>query len=280
MLRAASVLGLLVLAACGGSKKATPDGAAGSAGADAAGTAGSSGAPGDAGTVDVAGTMGGGGTSVAGGGGTGVAGGGGTGVAGRGGTGAAGVGVAGASGGGGTGASGGTSGAAGTRSGAECRTADDCMLASDCCACSAEPKGTPADSCPAICKVDMCTAIGIQQHEVTCAFGRCVLARSCVTTRVTCPADPAACPAGTVHSVLDDCWGPCLPPTECSAVMDCGSCGAGSVCVRNEELRGQIIGCVTPAPDCRAGGYCQCLAACSVGCAETDAGVGCFCPGC
>ena len=99
-------------------------------------------------------------------------------------------------------------------------------------------------------------------------------------SRVTCLADPAACPAGTVHSVLDSCWGPCLLPTECTHVNDCGACGEGSVCVRNNDWSRVGTACVTPAPDCRAGNYCGCLAVCPVACRQTDAGVLCFCGGC
>jgi len=227
MQRISSVFGLLVLAlATCGTKKASPDGGAGSTGADAASTAGSSGATAGAGAIGVAGTPGNGGAAGAPA--TGVAGQGaaGTGVAGQGAAGSAGGGASGA--GGGAGAAGGATGAGG---GAECQTTQDCMLASDCCACRAEPKGRPVDSCPAICTVDVCRANEIQQHEVACVHGRCVLARSCDTTRVACIGDPPACPPGTVHSVRDSCWGPCLLPTECSAVTECGTCGAGrSVC--------------------------------------------------
>jgi hypothetical protein len=80
--------------------------------------------------------------------------------------------------------------------------------------------------------------------------------------------------------VRDTCWGPCLPPTECSAVPDCNSCPAGSVCVRSDRLGTTGAGCVAPASDCRAGSYCGCLGACTAGCAENDGGVGCFCGGC
>jgi hypothetical protein len=162
----------------------------------------------------------------------------------------------------------------------ECRTAADCVLVSDCCACRAEPKGAQVASCLATCAIDACAANQIEAHEVTCAFDRCVLARSCDTTRVTCLADPAQCPPGTILSERDGCWGPCLPPTECSRVAACSSCGAGSVCVRQQVTAGYVIGCVTPAPDCRAGNYCGCIEACPGACAEADAGVECICGGC
>jgi len=274
MFRTYFAAGLLVLVACGGTRTVTPAGAGGSGGAGAAGTVGGGGAAGGAGTSGMAGTTGVAGTGAAGAGGAG--GGGDAGTAGAGGA----SGTAGGAAGGASGAAGGASGAAGTGSGAECRTAADCVLVSDCCACRAEPKGAQVASCPATCAVDACAANEIQANEVTCAFDRCVLTRSCDTTRVACLADPAECPPGTIRSVRDACWGPCLPPTECRRVAACSSCGAGSVCVRQQVTGGTDIGCVTPAPDCRAGNYCGCLEACPGACVEADAGVTCICGGC
>jgi hypothetical protein len=286
--RAFVVLTLLVLSACTGSKHA-PSLGTGGANAGAAGN-GSGGRAGGAGTIGAAGAVGGAGAT----GGTGATAG--TGTAGAAGaTGVAGVsgetGASGSNGGAGrggttggagtTGAAGssGMSGAGGSASGIECTKADDCVLLSDCCACRAEPKGAVLPSCPAICAKDSCTANQIQANEVTCVLGRCVIARSCNTTRVTCPADPAECPVGTIHSVLDSCWGPCLPPTECRDVTDCSSCGGGEACVRNVEFAITTI-CVAPAADCHVGNYCTCLVTCPVVCSEKDAGVSCFCPGC
>jgi len=262
MRRTSLAFGLLVLAACG-TKKASPDGGGGSTGADAASTAGSGGATAGAGALGVAGTSGNGGaagasaTGVAGQGtaGTGVAGQGaaGTGGAGQGAAGSAGGGASGSAGGGASGSAGGADagaagGATGAVGGAECETAQDCVLVSDCCACRAEPKGRPVDSCAATCTVDVCRANEIQQHEVTCVHNRCMVARRCDTAKgVTCLADPPACPPGTIPSVLDSCWGPCLLPTECTHVNDCGVCGDGSVCVRNNDFSRVGMACVTPA---------------------------------
>ena len=68
-------------------------------------------------------------------------------------------------------------------------------------------------------------------------------------------------------------------PTECLNVNNCGSCGAGSVCVRSQQI-GLLTVCAAAAPDCRAGNYCQCLVVECPICAETDGGVNCVCPGC
>jgi hypothetical protein len=274
MFRTYVVSSVLLVVACGGKRTGSPAGAGGSGGSGVAGMAGGGGASGGAGTSGMAGTT----TGAAG---TGVAGAGGAGPGGGAGT----VGAGGASGaaGGASGAAGGasgTSGTSGTRFGAECRTAADCVLVSDCCACRAEPKGAQVATCLATCAVDACAAIQIEAREVTCTLDRCVLARTCDTRAVNCLADPASCPPGTVHSVRDRCWGPCLPPTECNHVAACSSCGAESVCVREQVTGGIAFGCVTPAPDCRAGNYCGCLEACPGLCAERDGGPECICGGC
>ena len=193
------------------------------------------------------------------------------------GTGGAAAGTGGAA---GTGALGGAAGAVIPTFGKECDTAADCVLVSDCCSCRAEARGALVSSCGATCAVDSCTSLGIGPHEVACTFGRCVLARSCVARAVTCPALVGVCPTGTVRSYLDDCFGPCLPPTECNGVTSCSDCGAGSACVDDVGPVRRVIACVTPPSDCSRGSYCGCLEACPVGCAETDAGVGCFCPAC
>ena len=281
------VLTLLVLSACTGSKHTPPSGTGG-ANAGVAGSGGG-GHAGGAATMGAAGAGARGGVTATGGTGTGGAAGA-TGVAGTAGlagkTGAAGSnGGAGRDGTGGaageTGAAGasGMSGAGGTASGAECTKADDCTLLSNCCECRAEPKGAALGSCPTVCTKDSCTANQIRPEEVTCVFGRCVLARSCNTARVTCTAAPPQCPAGTVPSVLDSCWGPCLPPTECRDVTDCSSCGGGAACVRDINFSITTT-CIAPAADCHSGSYCGCLVTCPVVCGEADAGVNCFCPGC
>ena len=71
----------------------------------------------------------------------------------------------------------------------------------------------------------------------------------------------------------------CLPPTECRSVPGCDACtAAGAACVRN-DLMVASVGCVDPG-DCEQGNLCECLDACTVGCAEQETGVSCYCPGC
>jgi hypothetical protein len=191
-------------------------------------------------------------------------------------------GVAGAmpSGGAGATAAGGAAGAVSAAYGAECEKTADCVLVRDCCGCRADAKRAPAALCDANCTKDSCTASQIQAGEVACVANRCVLARSCNTARVTCLADPSECPAGTIHSVVDACWGPCIALSECNDVKDCTACTAGTVCVRSVGFNSLATTCVTPAPSCTAGAYCSCLQACPVACGETDGVVLCSCPGC
>jgi hypothetical protein len=181
---------------------------------------------------------------------------------------------------GGTGGSFGGSAGANT-SGAECDSDDDCQLVSDCCNCQSMPKGEPVFACGIVCVVTACEALQIESDEVACRFGRCVFDRSCDSKEVTCETVTPACEEGTIPSVLGTCWGPCLPPTECSEVTSCADC-ADSVCVENETQL-PTTGCVVPDQGCSGGSYCQCLGACMAGfslCSEDQSGVTCSCPNC
>ena len=161
--------------------------------------------------------------------------------------------------------------------GAECETAADCEMVSDCCSCRAEPRGAPHEICFLDCAYDSCSEGNIELSEVECVMGRCVVARSCAGN-VLCPAIPPNCGEGRLPSVVENCWGPCLDVTECSAVPSCSDCGRG-VCVEFASLGGSTH-CVEPAAGCSAGNYCECLGACTFGCFETDDGVACDCPVC
>jgi hypothetical protein len=116
----------------------------------------------------------------------------------------------------------------------------------------------------------------IAESEVACVQGRCVIARSC-TGEVGCPAAEPNCPDGTVPSVVDDCWGPCLPPTECLSVRHCTDCG-DAFCV---EFQAQVsaFSCVSRVEQCELENYCECLGVCGV-CSESDDHVVCPCLGC
>jgi hypothetical protein len=139
---------------------------------------------------------------------------------------------------GGTGGSGGSGGG-----GVECETADDCVMFSDCCNCAAVPNGTSIPGCDLVCVTDQCTALQIGRDETTCAFGRCVIDRSCNQSRALCSSPPEPCPGGQVRSVTENgCWGPCMPPTECRDVTDCWTAGRRSALVcRHSSLPRLVV---------------------------------------
>jgi hypothetical protein len=161
----------------------------------------------------------------------------------------------------------------------ECETAADCSMASDCCGCRSEPIRGPRLECPLDCLRDACRDMNIDRSEVECSYGRCVIGRSCDRSRVTCPALPPNCPEGTVPSVLDGCWGPCLPPTECSRVDACADCG-DALCVVFEALPTSYY-CIERGDNCNSSeNYCACLGInCNV-CSATDPSVTCVCLAC
>jgi hypothetical protein len=142
------------------------------------------------------------------------------------------------------------------------------------------PKGEMPPQCDLVCITDQCTALQIEREEVTCnAFGRCVIDRSCNIGETLCPADPEPCPDGEERSIVDDCFGACIPATECRTVADCAACD-DAVCVISGAWAGGT-GCVVPEPSCTKGNYCECLDACTIGsCIETEDAVECPCPFC
>ena len=54
--------------------------------------------------------------------------------------------------------------------------------------------------------------------------GNCAPERVACGGPVSCPINPAPCPAGYTHSVVDDCLGPCVPVEACACDddLDCG----------------------------------------------------------
>jgi hypothetical protein len=249
------------------------DGSGGTAPTGGTGTAGTGQGTGGRGGASSGGNAGSGNASGSGGSGGASAGNGGSGNGG-----VSGGGVAGSAGALGGSDQGGTAG----KEGAECETAADCQMVSDCCTCAAEPKGSLGLPCGLVCVTDACTAMQIERDEVTCTFGRCVIARSCDLSEVICEVVEPECASGTIPSVNGSCFGPCLPPTECSKVTSCADCLNSNVCVRNEAQL-QSTGCVVPSAGCQAGGYCDCLGSCMSPfnvCSENQMQVTCSCLNC
>jgi hypothetical protein len=250
------------------------DDSGGTAGASSGGTSGttSNGGVGPGGTATTGGAPTTGGTATSGAAGMATGGEGGTSGAATGGD--AGDPAGGASGVSGTGA---TAGEGGQPSSVlECETAADCEMASDWCGCRSEPILGPRLDCSLDCARDACGEVNIEPTEVACLNGRCVIARSCDTSRVTCPALPPNCLEGAVPSVLGDCWGPCIQATECSRVDSCSDCGDALCVVFEAQLTS--YSCVERDDDCNSSdNYCGCLGIHCNACSATDPSVTCVC---
>lgn len=220
----------LMAAGCGGSS--TDDNSGSGASAGTGGTSGSGGSTGGAGGSSGGGA---GGTS---------------------GSGGATGGAAGSSGSGGaTGGMGGGGGAA------QCTDAAGCTLHSDCCTCQALGPGETVQECPVDCIVDMCTSLGVTQANVACAAGSCVAGIPCASTTI-CNSKPPVCDPGKVPSIKDNCWGPCVPATECAGVSGCSDCtGPLQTCVTIETQTGDgpESHCVSIPKGCEGNPTCECM---------------------
>lgn len=138
-----------------------------------------------------------------------------------------------------------------------CLSSDDCVLLDTCCECDAAPSDrTPPDRCPVDCGEGQCSALGIDAPA--CVFGHCRPSRDCDASRVKCAAAPPACPEGMLPSVLDGCWGSCLPASTCLAVSSCVDCPDDHVCV---PLVGDgVVRCAELDPACAdTPPTCECI---------------------
>jgi hypothetical protein len=258
----------------GGGAGGGTGGSAGSTGAGGSvGTGGGSGSGGRTGTGGNPGTGGGSATGGRGGSGTGGS----PGTGGRGGGG----------GGSGTGGAQGTGGAAGGAS-PECKTDGDCRIFSDCCTCEGLAAGErDPPTCDLVCIQDRCAQLGLTIKAAACVAGRCVAGFQC-DGKVTCRAAEPVCPVGNVAVVLQNCWGGCVPTTECASVVDCARCApSGHACATTVTQLGVQPHCVTVPQSCGGNTSCSCLgpSVCLApysSCAnQADAkGVSCSCPNC
>lgn len=117
---------------------------------------------------------------------------------------------------GGTTSSGGSAGFGGSSS-SECTSASDCTLFNDCCACEAQASGEaePDSSCPmASCLQSHCDAVQAGP-EPQCVSGRCVLDVDCDLSSIACRQAEPECPEGEVPTAVDQCYGGCVPASEC-----------------------------------------------------------------
>jgi len=113
--------------------------------------------------------------------------------------------------------------------------------------------------CKANCKVDQCTALGITTENVACMAGQCVAGINCAGT-VTCRAAPPTCERGFVPAVVGNCWGGCVPASQCGSVRDCNDCAwPEQSCASYLGLAGPINHCYAIPERCRNNPTCECL---------------------
>jgi hypothetical protein len=147
-----------------------------------------------------------------------------------------------------------------------CNSANDCTLSTDCCSCFAAGPGEATTLCKSICTQTACQVLGIAASEMACIAGRCVFSRSCDTRSVLCNAIPPACPSGEAASVVGNCYGSCIPISECSAVASCSDCeSVGLACVTEENVYGPIYHCASTPAECVQNPTCACMKVCTPG---------------
>jgi hypothetical protein len=87
------------------------------------------------------------------------------------------------------------------------------------------------------------------------------------------------CPAGSLPFVENNCWGTCVPATECRAVTSCDRCDPKTqACVTKTLPNVAIVHCVPLPKACNQTPSCACLGSsvCGAGsCAETMNGLAC-----
>jgi hypothetical protein len=188
----------------------------------------------------------------------------------------------------GTGAVSGSGGVAGAYGFAgECKVDADCQLVNDCCNCMGIPVGATAPNCPPDpCLVGTCTPVGATAAR--CIAGQCTAAIDCDPTHAQCFGIAPECAPGMLPSIVNQCWGLCVPATQCNDVGTCFDCGPGQACVVMDGDGSSQHHCVGSPPSCGSSSGCACFAdksclspfdACQDGIKDGSA-VHCGCPAC
>ncbi len=148
----------------------------------------------------------------------------------------------------------------------QCTDASQCKLFSDCCSCEAigPNEFTPA-MCPDPCGQKTCEALGITAGSVKCIAGQCVAGIKCNVLDVFCNGPMPKCPVGQRPSVVNHCWGPCVPSAECIEVMSCADCDTSKqICVTTGDGTRHCADipkeCGAGIPTCACMGSSVCIA--------------------
>lgn len=151
----------------------------------------------------------------------------------------------------------------GTDTGAEeseCVVDSDCQKVDNCCECSSMPADQTPDACDMDCLVGQCTATSLEPVSAVCRSGRCEFdsAIPCAGP-VACDSLPPDCEVGMVPSVVDECWGGCVPYHYCADTSLCMmTCGENWVCVGSQAGNG--AGCAPLPSGCEGQATCDCFA--------------------
>jgi hypothetical protein len=167
-----------------------------------------------------------------------------------------------------------------------CGGVDECVLVNDCCSCEVLPAGQE----PPPCDIEACLISTCESQlagfvpKPACRVGTCTFAAlNCQISASICEVEPPPpCEGGLVQSVINDCYGPCVPPNMCANLpgqCDASSCGEGFACMVTQS--GAPSQCIPLPPACEGSPSCECIAPwwteidCGGACGTTGSGFLC-----
>ena len=146
--------------------------------------------------------------------------------------------------------------------GGPCVNNQDCYLVSDCCSCLGVANGQAAPGCDLPeCFGPRCEAEGFNGVEAaSCSAGQCVAGFDCDIAKVGCDEPQPECDPGLSPTVIDGCWGPCLPVSQCASVSSCEQCDQSSqLCVKDSGEEYTAYHCVNLPDECKDDRSCACM---------------------
>lgn len=157
---------------------------------------------------------------------------------------------------------------------ATCQQDGDCQLVDDCCTCDVIGQGDDPPKCDVPeCFATTCSAEGLVPASAACRLGQCHLGPLPCAGPVDCAQAPPDCAAGTLPSIVNGCWGACVPARLCDEVPSCDGdpCGPGWFCVETQS--GAPARCHPTPETCGGELSCGCLFSflpefCPASCAE------------
>lgn len=162
---------------------------------------------------------------------------------------------------------------------AECQQDSDCTIVNNCCECSTRPVDAEIPACEGNCRQSTCDALQLVGVAAACRSGVCEFANvQCSEGPPACDAVKPSCPPDTRTSIVDGCWGPCVPARYCEGLGCTGtSCGDGWTCVEHQATGSA---CAPIPRECGGTPTCACVGPyldefCAGGCADAGGGLLC-----